>query len=82
ESEATKDKRPQLHNLRDSGDIEQDADGVMLMYRPGYYKREEAAPQWGADELEIIVAKNRHGNTGTAMFAWYGVSGKSIPRED
>ena len=59
--ELRNDKRPQLSDLRDSGAIEQDADLVVLLYRPGYYEREqgEANPQ-----AEAIVAKHRNGPTG------------------
>lgn len=60
-------KRPMLSDLRDSGSIEQDADVVMFIYRPEYYKIE----QWDDDEqsstynqAEIDVAKYRHGETG------------------
>lgn len=60
-------KRPLLSDLRDSGSIEQDADVVMFIYRPEYYKIE----QWDDDEqesttdqAEIDVAKYRHGETG------------------
>jgi len=60
-------KRPMLSDLRDSGSIEQDADIVMFIYRPEYYKIEE----WDDDEAsptvntaEIDVAKYRHGETG------------------
>ena len=57
------EKKPQLSDLRDSGAIEQDADTVMLLYRPGYY---EAGG--GADEEDnrafIHLAKHRNGPTG------------------
>lgn len=64
EVEKRPDKRPRLSDLRDSGSIEQDADEVIFLYRPEYYGIQE----WGEynneptqDEIEIIVAKNRHG---------------------
>lgn len=60
-------KRPLLSDLRDSGSIEQDADIVMFIYRPEYYKIDE----WDDDErtptkdqAEIDIAKYRHGETG------------------
>jgi len=60
-------KRPLLSDLRDSGSIEQDADIVLFIYRPEYYKIE----QWDDDEqsptentAEIDVAKYRNGETG------------------
>ena len=69
-----KSHRPQLADLRDSGSIEQDADIVLMLYRPEYYAAEKKddnkpdAPQEdapNANEVEIIVAKNRHGPTNT-----------------
>lgn len=60
-------KRPLLSDLRDSGSIEQDADVVLFIYRPEYYKIDE----WDDEErsstsnqAEIDVAKYRHGETG------------------
>ena len=50
------DKRPILSDIRESGAIEQDADYVLFAHREGLYTRE--VPQ---NELEIIIAKNRHG---------------------
>lgn len=56
---------PQLSDLRESGSIEQDADQVMFIYRPEYYKNdtfEDGTPSKGRAELQI--AKNRHGSGG------------------
>lgn len=65
------DTRPRLSQLRSSGAIEQDSDGVLLLHRPEYGKtetpREASAPQ----RFFVDVAKNRHGRTGTAELAWY-----------
>lgn len=58
ELERREDKRPRLSDLRESGAIEQDADRVLLLHRPRYF--DEHAD--GSDE--VIVAKNRHGETG------------------
>ena len=63
-----KSHKPQLSDLRESGSIEQDADIVMFLYREEYYKNEVSEDK--QDEIddsmtELIVAKNRHGQTGT-----------------
>jgi replicative DNA helicase len=79
EAEAKSDKRPQMSNLRDSGDIEQDADAIMMIYRPAYYTKDAESQQYEHEDMEIIVEKNRMGDTGTAYFAWYGAPGKAVP---
>lgn len=59
------DKRPMLSDLRESGSIEQDADQVMFIYRPEYYKMEQFPDGTPSENrAEIIVEKNRHGSTG------------------
>ena len=71
-----KSHKPQLADLRESGSIEQDADIVMMLYRPDYYKGESdedvTEEQANVNTVEVIVAKNRHGETGTVEFAWDG----------
>ena len=62
------DKRPLLSDLRDSGSIEQDADIVMFLYRNAYYDKTDP----NQNICECIVAKNRHGETGTAYLGWQG----------
>lgn len=57
--------RPMLSDLRDSGSIEQDADQVIMLYRPGYYE-----DKYDPKECECIVAKNRHGTVKTILFEW------------
>ena len=66
--EGRTDKRPILSDLRESGAIEQDADSVMFLYRDDYYH--ENSEDKGL--AECIVAKNRHGETGTVKLQWFG----------
>ena len=66
--ESRNDKRPLLSDLRESGSIEQDADIVMFLYRDGYYNKETPDPTLA----ECIVAKNRHGETGTINLRFNG----------
>ena len=63
-----KSHKPQLSDLRESGSIEQDADIVMFLYREDYYRNEvdeDKQDEVDANLTELIVAKNRHGATGT-----------------
>ena len=66
--EQRQDKRPLLSDLRESGSIEQDASVVTFLYRDDYY--DDNSEDKGV--IEKIVAKNRHGMTGTAKFAFIG----------
>ncbi len=59
------EKRPMLSDLRESGAIEQDADIVTFIYRPGYYKMEEGDMGIPDGLTEIIVAKHRNGGLDT-----------------
>lgn len=66
--ESRTDKRPMLSDLRESGSIEQDADIVLFLYRDAYYNKESTRQNIS----ECIVAKNRHGETGTVELIWDG----------
>jgi replicative DNA helicase len=83
--ESRDDKRPQLSDLRESGSIEQDADVVLFVYREEYYlermEPKEGSEEWMKWELamneakgraEVIIAKQRHGPTGSAKLAFQG----------
>ena len=65
-NESRSDKRPMLSDLRESGAIEQDADEVLFIYRDDYYNENSEYK----NQAEIIVAKNRHGETGKVMVQW------------
>ncbi len=65
-AEGRTNKRPMLSDLRESGAIEQDADIVMFIYREDYYEKETE----NHNLAECIIAKNRHGETGTVELQW------------
>ena len=65
-NESRADKRPMLSDLRESGAIEQDADIVLFLYREGMYNDSEETHNLA----ECIIAKNRHGETGTVELQW------------
>ncbi|MBR5740876.1 MAG: replicative DNA helicase [Clostridiales bacterium] len=68
-SEKRDDHTPMLSDLRDSGAIEQDADSVIFIDRADYYKKDEV-PE--IQDAKLIVAKNRHGETGKVHVKWWG----------
>lgn len=82
------DKRPMLSDLRESGSIEAEADVVMFLYRPDYYKQKElivdgsgAAQSLGTDDgtdekdvAEVIIGKQRNGPTGTIRLKFLSAS--------
>lgn len=64
--EARQDKRPMLSDLRESGNIEQDADLILFLYRDDYYNRESEKQ----NIVEIIIGKQRNGPVGTVEAAF------------
>lgn len=71
ESTKTASKKPNLTDLRDSGAIEQDADGVILLHRDSYYCEDKP----DLEDIELIIAKNRHSAPGKVTMTWKAASG-------
>lgn len=69
QAEDSKDHKPKLSHLRESGAIEQDADVVMFVHREEYYHRGEDRAQF-AGQAEIIIAKQRNGPVGEVELTW------------
>ena len=84
--EGRDDKRPSLHDLRDSGGLEQDADVVMLLYREAYYVEKQKPSEsdaakyadWQdkmtkcANLAEVLIAKHRNGPVGKVELCFDG----------
>lgn len=81
--ESRGDKRPIMADLRESGQIEQDADAIMFLFRPEYYLKQSEPTdgdrlKWeqlmdeARGKIEFIVAKRRRGVTGTSHGRFYG----------
>ena len=80
--ESREEKRPQLSDLRDSGNLEEHADGVAFIYRPDYYRKKQnfnsGGPKSDQTEMdtpeeltgEIIIGKQRNGPTGIVTVRW------------
>ncbi len=64
--ESRQDKRPMLSDLRESGQIEQDADLIAFLYRDDYYDKQSEQ----ANQIEVILAKQRNGPVGTIHLAF------------
>ncbi len=69
QAEDSKDHRPRLSHLRESGAIEQDADVVMFVHREEYYHRGDERAQF-AGQAEIIISKQRNGPIGDVELTW------------
>lgn len=79
QAEMTKDNRPRLSHLRESGAIEQDADVVIMVHREEYYltaqereqMRDGSHPRNCLGEADIIISKQRNGPTGEIKLHWF-----------
>lgn len=72
--EQRQDKRPMMSDLRESGNIEQDADVVGFLYRDDYYDKESKKK----NIIEIILSKQRNGPTGTVELVFLKEYGKFV----
>lgn len=78
ECEGRENKRPVLSDLRESSQLEYDADVIMFLYRPAYYD-----PDFEDTTLtELIIAKNRDGQTGTLLYSWFEQIQTFVEREN
>ena len=68
--EATRDNKPQLSHLRESGAIEQDADVVMFIHREEYYQTNDEDRERVRGEADLMVRKQRNGPTGDVKLTW------------
>lgn len=76
--EQRQDKRPMMSDLRESGDIESDADVIQFIYRAGYYEQKTVDDIESDDKAEVITAKNRNGKTGISLLQWKSQYAKFI----
>ena len=72
--EQRQDKRPMMSDLRESGSIEQDADIIQFLHREDYYDKETE----NQNMIEVIVAKQRDGATGSVQLAFIKEYGKIL----
>ena len=77
-SEARADKKPGMSDLRESGQIESDANIIMFIHRPEMYARDEQEKQNLIGQAEIIIAKNREGETGFEKLAFDGKKSRFV----
>lgn len=75
--EQRQDKRPMLSDLRDSGEIEQDADKILFLHRDDYFDKDTE----NKDIIEVITSKNRNGALGTVSLAFIKETQKFINLE-
>lgn len=71
ENENRRDKTPILSDLRATGAMEEDADGVIFIHRPDYYRTDYKRKAAEPERTRIILAKNRHGRTGSIDLSYW-----------
>lgn len=80
--ESRENKRPMLSDLKNSGNIEEDADIVLGLYRDSYYKKDKDKPTMlnhdSIEDAEILVLKNRDGRVGVAKVSFEGKSARFL----
>ncbi|WP_345969626.1 DnaB-like helicase C-terminal domain-containing protein [Sulfurimonas sp. HSL1-6] len=75
-NEQRSNKRPMLSDLRDSGAVEEDADVIIFPHRESYYQRSENQREAPTNDAELIVPKNRDGESGFALTKFNGPTGR------
>ncbi len=70
QTESSKDNKPQLSNLRESGAIEQDADVVMFIHREEYYCSNDEDRELVRGEADLLIRKQRNGPVGDVKLTW------------
>lgn len=72
--------RPQMSDLRESGNLEQDADMIVLMFREAYYRLQKGEIHRAPDHerLDLIITKQRNGATGDVSVGWKGAIGRIV----
>lgn len=83
-NESRSNKRPVKSDLRDSGEIEQDADKIIFLHREDYYKNKENSENTVINkvEVEVIIDKNRNGNTFMQKLFFYMPFCKFVDKKD
>lgn len=71
QNEQRSDKRPTLADLRATGAMEEDADGVIFVHRPDYYRTDYVRETAQPERTEVILSKNRHGSTGKINLSFW-----------
>jgi replicative DNA helicase len=80
--EQRENRRPTMADLRESGSLEANADTVLLLYRESYYKAKQAGDQERPiEEAELIIGKQRAGETGTVLMSFEAARTRFIERD-